>query len=336
MKSPDEWTERELLEFISLKQEETLQLEFKRAESLDKADKKKAEISKDVSAFANSAGGTIIYGLAESTQSPHFAEAMSPVDPLSFSKEWLEQIINSLIQPRILGISINSVPLSTTHPGKCAHVVSIPQGATAHQASDFRYYRRYNFESVPMEDYEIRQTMDRASRPVYSIKLEPSENSGRDGLKTFKLQSIVENVSELVGQDVSAVLFVPKHIISKPDSYEVTIEEGRYSRIPGMRTAPGGDMRFSWTHPPLTPYRVVFGSELNFSLKMQSNAPLKVLVRVFDRFGLALTTRVLLSIPDLNTISTQELPSPASERRFNISAFLKKKDHPELHRSRGN
>jgi schlafen family protein len=321
MKSPEEWIEKELLELISLQQEETLQLEFKRAESLDKADKKKTEISKDVSAFANSVGGTIIYGLAESTQSPHFAQALSPVDPISFPKEWLEQIINSLIQPRIPGIAINSVGLGTTHPGKCAHVVSIPQGTTAHQASDFRYYRRYNFESVPMLDYEIRQTMDRASRPVYSIKLEAGEISGRDGLRTFKLHSIVENVSELVGQDVSVVVFVPKHIISRPDTYEVTIEGGQYSRIPGMRSAPGGDMRFSWTHPPLTPYRVVFGSELNFSLKPLSALPLKVLVRVYDKFGLALTTRVLLSIPDLNTVSPQELPSPASDRRFNILTF---------------
>lgn len=186
-------------------------------------------------------------------------KAGAPIDPVSFPKEWLEQIINSRIQPRIPGILINSIPLSSAHPGRCAHVVCIPQGATAHQASDRRYYKRYNFESVAKEDYEIRQTMDRASRAAYSIALEPSEISSRNDLRFFKLHCMVENLSELVGQDVSAVVFVPRHLISQPDSYEVSIEGGLYSRIPGVWLPQSYDQRSCWTHPPLTPYRVFFG-----------------------------------------------------------------------------
>ena len=40
-------------------------------------------------------------------------------------------------------------------------VVEIPKSLTAHQARDLRYYRRYNFESVAMVDYEIRDVMNR-------------------------------------------------------------------------------------------------------------------------------------------------------------------------------
>src|ERR1700758_3350430 len=101
MKSPSEWKEQDLQELINLKVEESLRLEFKRADSLDDANTKKTEISKDVSAFANSAGGTIVYGIAESKQKPSCAESLSPIDPSKYSKEWLEQIINSRIQPRI-------------------------------------------------------------------------------------------------------------------------------------------------------------------------------------------------------------------------------------------
>src|SRR5712692_6307153 len=135
MKAPAEWIEQDLLSLISFKQEESLQLDFKRAESLDSADKKKIEISKDVSAFANSAGGTIIYGMAESAHQPHYAEKLSPIEPSEYPKEWLEQIINSRIQPRIQGLLINSVALNSSHPGRCAYIACVPHSTTAHHAS---------------------------------------------------------------------------------------------------------------------------------------------------------------------------------------------------------
>jgi predicted HTH transcriptional regulator len=141
MKPSSEWSEKDLLELISSKYEESLQLDFKRAESLDSSEKKKIEISKDVSAFANSAGGTIVYGIAESNQEPRCAESLSPIDPSKYNKEWVEQIVNSRIQPRIQGVLINPVPLAG---GKVAYVVCIPQSTTAHQASDHKYYKRFN------------------------------------------------------------------------------------------------------------------------------------------------------------------------------------------------
>ena len=71
-----------------------------------KDDKKKNEIAKDVSAFANSDGGIIIYGISEIG---HKADSYSFVDGDIFTKEWLEQIINSNIQKRINNIRI--IPL---------------------------------------------------------------------------------------------------------------------------------------------------------------------------------------------------------------------------------
>jgi hypothetical protein len=31
----------------------------------------------------------------------------------------------------------------------------------AHQARDYRYYKRHNFNALPMEDYEVRDVMNR-------------------------------------------------------------------------------------------------------------------------------------------------------------------------------
>lgn len=169
MKPSNEWDENDVLQLIDGQVEENIQLDYKASASLQKTPGKKEEISKDVSAFANSAGGTIVYGVAQhaDTDRRRFPERIDGgYDPVEISKEWLEQVINSRIQPRIEGIRINPTPLERTFPGNVIYAVSIPEGLTAHQASDFRYYRRFNFESVPMEDYEVRLLMNKIRHPL--------------------------------------------------------------------------------------------------------------------------------------------------------------------------
>ena len=156
---PVTWNEEEVLQLIRNTQEEFLELDFKRGDSLKNTDQNKKEISKDVSAFANTIGGTIVYGIEEDLQPPHAAVSLSPINLRVTTKEWLEQVINSNIQPRIPGIRITPINL-TSVPDSAVYVVTIPEGATAYQAADKRYYKRFNFESVPMYDYEIRQILN--------------------------------------------------------------------------------------------------------------------------------------------------------------------------------
>ncbi len=138
--------------------EESIHIEFKSGEALSKNDTKKKEVSKDVSSFANSDGGIIVYGLSESN---HKASEYSFIDGNEFSKEWLEQIINTTINRNIPDLIIHSIRVSGDI-SKSIYVVQIPSSIEApHQCRDKRFYRRYNFESVPMEEYEIRQLYDR-------------------------------------------------------------------------------------------------------------------------------------------------------------------------------
>jgi hypothetical protein len=162
MKDPSEWNESDLLGLVSDQVKESVVRDYKAPESLENRDAKKIEISKDVSAFANSAGGTIVYGILEKGQIPIGLEG---VDPLKTSREWIEQVINSRIQRRIDGIRINQIALTATHPGKVAYVVTIPQSTRApHMAADNRFYKRFNFQSVPMEEYEVREPIEKRSR----------------------------------------------------------------------------------------------------------------------------------------------------------------------------
>ena len=165
------WTESRLQNFITSGIEESLTLEYKSAEALDRNETKKKEITKDVSAMANSAGGILIYGISEYSQidKRHLPERITPVNRTEFPREWVEQIIQA-IRPRIDGISIYSVNLISGE-NDVAYIIEIPQSHTAHQASDNRYYKRFNFQSVPMEDYEVRDVMFREQTPDVTINL---------------------------------------------------------------------------------------------------------------------------------------------------------------------
>ena len=164
---PKSWTERKIQNFIDSEIEESLTLEYKSGDALGRSDYQKQEITKDVSAMANSAGGILIFGISEfsPTDKRHLPEKIVPVNRAEFSREWIEQVINS-IRPRIDSILIHSVALSSGE-NDVVYVVEIPQSNTAHQAGNHRYYKRFNFQSVPMEDYEIRDVMFRGKRAGY-------------------------------------------------------------------------------------------------------------------------------------------------------------------------
>jgi hypothetical protein len=174
MKPPWEWDEDDLLALVASGTKESIELDYKECAALAQTDGKKNEVSKDVSALANSAGGTIVYGMVENGHVPIRLD--SGYDPSVISKEWLDQVINSRIQRRIDGVRINQVELTKTSPGKVAYVVHVPQSTRApHQAADKRFYKRFNFESVPMEEYEVRDVSRRFEAPDLRLLFEVSE-----------------------------------------------------------------------------------------------------------------------------------------------------------------
>jgi hypothetical protein len=165
MKDATEWEEADIASLIHNKVQESLTLDYKKSDALGKTDRKKSDLSKDVSAFANSAGGVILYGMEEDKHYP--TKVDGGLDPHDISKEWIEQVINSSVHPKIDGLRINQIPLRQSSAGGVLYALSIPAATSRapHQADDRRYYKRYNFQSVPMEDYEIRDIYRRASTP---------------------------------------------------------------------------------------------------------------------------------------------------------------------------
>lgn len=223
------WTEDDLLRLIASSVQENVQLDYKSCAALQNTDGKKSEISKDVSAFANSAGGVLVYGIVEVGHVP--VRLDEGFDPNYLSKEWLEQVINSRIQRKVDGIRINPVDLPKTHPGKVAYVVVVPQSSRApHQASDKRFYKRYNFESVPMEEYEIRDVSRRSEGPKLSIRFRTEGVTATQAgageqvnqVTRVKIMPLIENESPVPAEYITISIYVDTSVAKISDNGPLT------------------------------------------------------------------------------------------------------------------
>ena len=204
------------LDYLLLSQaEESIHMEFKSGSALARTDNKKKEIGKDVSSMANSDGGIIIYGLSEKE---HKAAGFAYVDGNRYPKEWLEQVINSKIKRRIPELKIDVIRVQNKIT-QSVYVVRIPRSPEApHMASDGRYYKRYNFESVQMEEYEVRDLFSRSLDT--QLKLLPVEfrgeiiENGPAGIGCYRLHLIldVQNVSRSIETTYKTILRLPAEV----------------------------------------------------------------------------------------------------------------------------
>src|SRR5690242_15153549 len=187
MREPYEWNEQDILDLLKDRVEESLTLEFKACDSL-RNKRWKEELAKDVSAFANSAGGAIVYGIRENSDT-HEAEAIDDgYDPREVTKETLQRVIDSRIHRRINGIRYNVIELATTKPGRIIFVLQIPESSLAPHMAEHRFYKRYEFESRPMEEYEVRERYRRETFP------------GKDVVEAWRDDAINPLLSALEGE----------------------------------------------------------------------------------------------------------------------------------------
>jgi hypothetical protein len=181
----------EIDKFIADEVQESLHLDYKDSRAIDSS--KFNELAKDISAFANSDGGLIVYGVQEKDHRPVSKDA--GVDHSKYTRERIEQVISSNISPRIDDIRIAQIPLSAS---TSIYVIKIPKSFRApHQAPDKKYYKRHNFQSLPMEDYEINDVRSR-ERTV-----PPLVDVGIHIKRRYIVYLTISNVGEQVAEDVS-------------------------------------------------------------------------------------------------------------------------------------
>jgi hypothetical protein len=244
------WTEENLQGYIQNNIQESLTLDYKQSDSLENNERNKNEISKDVSAFANSVGGIIIYGIEESGHLPTRLDG--GIDPTG-KREWLEQVIDSRIHPRINGIIIKQIDISTV-TNRAAFAVEIPASTTAHQAHDRKYYRRFNFRSVPMYDYGIRMVMNRVKEPILDLHISTTIGNHISLPVGESIQFVIdiENSSKVCEKTAFIELFMPPNCNHNPRG---NWESGNNVTYQGVAVKPFELFLDSPEFPPLYPHR---------------------------------------------------------------------------------
>lgn len=214
----DSYNESDLEYLFSNQIEESINLDYKRGDALSRNEKSKKEIGKDVASFANSTGGLIIYGIEEEN---HIPKNYVHVNGKDITKEWIEHVIQTRVHRKINGLIIHPVRIGGDVK-KTVYIVQIPVSSNApHMSSDNRYYRRYNFESVPMEEYEVRNLYLKIRQTTLEIDY-PRINFSNG--KTYSYKRLVSgsykfwfhavNTGGVLEKDFKLEIDAPKKIIN--------------------------------------------------------------------------------------------------------------------------
>lgn len=238
--------------------EESTTLEYKSC--IDNSTKHwKLEMAKDVSAMANANGGIIIYGIKEYDEEDkrHLPEKVTPLDSTRISKETIAQVISDNISPKINAIEIDCIVVDKVKTNEVVYVVNIPQSYTAHQNLKTKlYHKRYSTTINSMEDYEIRDVMNRNIHPNVILEFEiktittnqesywmsPIYNTPFQGsfvpvsprrkqYTTVVLNCIPKNIGTVVANNVHYFIKLPTNILPIGQELDVVDEKGGYTTI---------------------------------------------------------------------------------------------------------
>lgn len=220
------WTDKDVQDLIG--KEENLRLEFKSGALMDKSESAwTADISKEVSALANSEGGVLVIGISEVKQGQ--IKIADKVDgAVDIGRDQLQSKIEGNLSPYLPGIRVHRVHMPNLAP-RVVYVVAVPQGSTAYQASDRKYYGRSETQVGALPDHEIRLRMmrGRIARATITYKVvgfksgRVAEQAIEDEKRNVLNRSTVE--SEQMDEEHVAALLEVMNARYIPDEYELTL-----------------------------------------------------------------------------------------------------------------
>lgn len=153
-------TEETLRQFLSLGIPEGLYLDYKEALSGTTEKEAKREFLKDVTAFANAAGGQLFLGVKEPSEGVSIdAQLVGLIDGDMIAQD-LERLASTSIDPRIPGLRVVRVQLAN---GRTCVIVHIPPSLgrphMVSYAGHRSFYVRHSESSFPMTTHEVREAV---------------------------------------------------------------------------------------------------------------------------------------------------------------------------------
>lgn len=152
--------EFKLRAFLELRIPEGLYLDYKVALSGTSDKDSKREFLKDVTAFANAAGGQIVLGAKEPADGQSVEEALVGIECAEAIAQDLERLCSTSIDPRIPGLGFFRVSLAS---GKSCLIINVPPSLSRPHMVDHAghrsFYVRHYESSFPMTTHELREAV---------------------------------------------------------------------------------------------------------------------------------------------------------------------------------
>ena len=118
-------TEAALTSLIENKVQGRKDLDYKRDLPERNDDEQKREFLSDISSFANTVGGDLIFGIyTPSGDGAPVSIPGAPTDSLEDAKLWIENVLRTGLQPRLTGNELQAVPLTS---GRAVLIIRIPE-----------------------------------------------------------------------------------------------------------------------------------------------------------------------------------------------------------------
>jgi hypothetical protein len=203
---------------ISSKQVENYYLEFKSTEKNDYTGERKLltfdkkNYARAISAFGNSEGGVLIWGIKTGTADADYADSKSPIRNVSKFLGLLEGFTSILTSPPhpkvenkiILEDQINDIGYVATHINK-----SNRRPFQVINEKDFRYYIRAGSNSSPASDSFIRSLFGREPQPNVFFTWGFDQNiQFNDNVIKLDVGFILHNGGENVAENINGYILI--------------------------------------------------------------------------------------------------------------------------------
>jgi hypothetical protein len=216
-------------------------------------------LSKAISAFANSGGGVVVLGLSNPTTSWHVDDGGIDltVKPPS-TREWLEDIIPTLVDLPLTSFNVyvvhHTAISSQIANGRGVFIIEIPDSEQApHQATDNKYYARVAGKSRPISHRLVADIFGRRQYPKITlefqiksrlfIRREPSLFSdpifkpGKVHEKKPKFELVVRarNIGRVFAKYVNTFVYVPAPLVPEIELELKYKKDSDFVKIDGVK-----------------------------------------------------------------------------------------------------
>lgn len=186
--------------------EEGLTLDYKRDLGNNK------EMAKDISALANTEGGTLIYGINSEDRIP---TALSWIGGDNI-EERIQNVAATSIYPKVEGIAVSRYP-NPSNDKQAIYVVQVPKSIHAPHMCDNRYYKRHGSISIAMDHEEVKTALLGKGRTA-ALTFEISANLSL----LDRTYTLIERVYVIPPQKRKRIAIVPFHA----DAWNAVVASG--------------------------------------------------------------------------------------------------------------